>query len=151
MYSLHGLLALMRAVWDLALESGRQHGYRNAQATVLAPTGTIGFMMDCDTTGIEPDIALIKYKRLVGGGMIKIVNNTITEALAHLGEGHIAYVKQIRSEDVPGLFPQAPTIAPGLKLFALHAADGTPIMLTDSREAAVANAWSNELQAVSVH
>ena len=74
-----------------------------------------------------------------------------TEALASLGEGHIAYVKQIRSEDVPGLFPQAPKIAPGLKLFALHAADGTPIMLTDSREAAIANAWSNELQAVSVH
>src|ERR1044071_9158019 len=73
------------------------------------------------------------------------------EALAHLGEGHIAYVKQVRSEDVPELFPQAPKIAPGLKLFALHAADGTPIMLTDSREAAVANAWSNELQAVSVH
>jgi hypothetical protein len=73
------------------------------------------------------------------------------EALAHLGEGHIAYVKQIRSEDVPGLFPQAPRIAPGLKLFALHAADGTPIMLTDSREAAIANAWSNELEAVSVH
>jgi hypothetical protein len=70
------------------------------------------------------------------------------EALATLGE---AYVKQIRSEDVPGLFPQAPKIAPGLKLFALHAADGTPIMLTDSREAAIANAWSNELQAVSVH
>jgi hypothetical protein len=73
------------------------------------------------------------------------------ESLASLGEGHIAYVKQIRSEDVPGLFPQAPKIAPGLKLFALHAADGTPIMLTDSREAAIANAWSNELQAVSVH
>jgi hypothetical protein len=72
------------------------------------------------------------------------------ESLATLGEGHIAYVKQIRSEDVPGLFPQAPKIAPGLKLFALHAADGTPIMLTDSREAAIANAWSNELQAVSV-
>ena len=62
------------------------------------------------------------------------------EALAHLGEGHIAYVKQVRSEDVPGLFPQAPKIAPGLMLFALHAADGTPIMLTDSREAAIANA-----------
>ena len=70
------------------------------------------------------------------------------EALAHLGEGHIAYVKQIRSEDVPGLFPQAPKIAPGLKLFALHAADGTPIMLTDSREAAIANAWSNELSGI---
>ncbi|MBN9006183.1 MAG: DUF1150 domain-containing protein [Rhizobiales bacterium] len=73
------------------------------------------------------------------------------EALAHLGEGHIAYVKEIRSEDVPGLFPQAPQIAPGLKLFALHTASGEPIMLTDSREAAIANAWSNELQAVSVH
>jgi hypothetical protein len=73
------------------------------------------------------------------------------ETLAALGEGHIAYVKQIRSEDVPGLFPEAPKIAPGLKLFALHAADGTPIMLTDSREAALANAWSNELQAMSVH
>jgi len=73
------------------------------------------------------------------------------DSLATLGEGHIAYVKQIRSEDVPGLFPQAPKIAPGLKLFALHAADGTPIMLTDSREAAVANAWSQELETVSLH
>jgi len=77
--------------------------------------------------------------------------NVSAEALATLGEGHIAYVKAIRSEDVADLFPQAPEIAPGLTLFALHAADGTPIMLTDSREAAVANAWSNELQAVSVH
>ncbi|MBU6458810.1 MAG: DUF1150 domain-containing protein [Bradyrhizobium sp.] len=74
-----------------------------------------------------------------------------SEMLAQLGEGHIAYVKQVRSEDVPDLFPQAPKIAPGMTLFALHAADGTPIMLTDSREAAIANAWSNELQAVSVH
>ncbi len=73
------------------------------------------------------------------------------EALAHLGDGQIAYVKSIRSEDVPALFPQAPHIAPGLRLFALHAADGTPIMLTDSREAAEANAWSQELQMVSVH
>jgi hypothetical protein len=73
------------------------------------------------------------------------------EALAHMGDGRIAYVKTIRSEDVPALFPQAPEIAPGLKLFALHAADGTPIMLTDSREAAVANAWSQELETVSVH
>jgi hypothetical protein len=78
-------------------------------------------------------------------------NSVSPETLATLGEGHIAYVKQIRSEDVPDLFPEAPQIAPGLKLFALHSADGTPIMLTDSREAAVANAWSNELQAVSVH
>jgi hypothetical protein len=73
------------------------------------------------------------------------------EALAQLGDGAIAYVKTIRSEDVPALFPQAPHIAPGLKLFALHAADGTPIMLTDSREAAEANAWSQELEMVSVH
>lgn len=82
---------------------------------------------------------------------VRNVNDVSTDALAHLGEGMIAYVKPINSEDVAGLFPQAPEIAPGLKLFALHAADGTPIMLTDSREAAVANAWSHELQAVSVH
>ena len=73
------------------------------------------------------------------------------EALATMGGGRIAYVKQIRSEDVPQLFPQAPELAPGLKLFALHGADGTPMMLTDSREAAIANAWSQELEAVSVH
>lgn len=83
-----------------------------------------------------------------------VVNSALhmsPEALAHLGEGHIAYVKQIRSEDVPGLFPMAPQMSPGMKLFALHAANGTPIMLTDTLEAAIANAWSNELQAVSVH
>ena len=73
------------------------------------------------------------------------------EALAQLGDGEIAYVKTIRSEDVHVLFPQVPEIEPGLKLFALHAADGTPIMLTDSREAAIANAWSQELETVSVH
>jgi hypothetical protein len=73
------------------------------------------------------------------------------EALAVLGDGKIAYIKTIRSEDVPGLFPQAPELQPGMQLFALHAADGTPIMLTDSREAAVANAWSQELETVSVH
>jgi hypothetical protein len=75
------------------------------------------------------------------------------EALAHLGDGRIAYVKTVRSEDVRSLFPQAevPQLPPGQMLFALHAADGTPIMLTDSREAAVANAWSQELETVSVH
>ena len=73
------------------------------------------------------------------------------EALAHLADGQIAYVKTIRSEDVHTLFPQVPEIQPGLKLFALHAADGTPIMLTDSREAAVANAMSQQLEMVSVH
>jgi hypothetical protein len=73
------------------------------------------------------------------------------EALAQLGGGRLAYVKAINSEDVANLFPQAPKIAPGIKLFALHSADGTPIMLTDTREAALANAWSQELEAVSVH
>jgi hypothetical protein len=73
------------------------------------------------------------------------------DALAHLGDGRIAYVKTILSEDVKTLFPQAPQIAPGVTLFSLHAADGTPIMLTDTREAAVANAWSQELETVSVH
>ena len=73
------------------------------------------------------------------------------EALAHLGDGRLAYVRAIRSEDVAQMFPQAPKIEPGIKLFALHGADGTPIMLTDTREAALANAWSQELEAVSVH
>jgi len=70
---------------DTALAHGEKHGYKNAQVTVLAPTGTIGFMMDCDTTGIEPDLALVKYKKLVGGGLIKIVNNTVPQALMKLG------------------------------------------------------------------
>ncbi len=74
-----------KETWDEALKHGEKHGYRNAQVTVLAPTGTIGFMMDCDTTGIEPDLALVKYKKLVGGGMIKIVNNTVPTALFKLG------------------------------------------------------------------
>jgi len=71
--------------WDTALAHGEKHGYKNSQVTVLAPTGTIGFMMDCDTTGIEPDLALVKYKKLVGGGLIKIVNNTVPQALMKLG------------------------------------------------------------------
>jgi ribonucleoside-diphosphate reductase alpha chain len=74
-----------RAAWDRALAQGRRHGYRNAQVSVLAPTGTIGFLMDCDTTGIEPDIALVKYKLLAGGGMLKIVNRTVPPALKRLG------------------------------------------------------------------
>jgi ribonucleoside-diphosphate reductase alpha chain len=74
-----------KGVWDECVELGEQFGYRNGQATVLAPTGTIGFMMDCDTTGVEPDIALVKYKKLVGGGMMKIVNQTVPSALQRLG------------------------------------------------------------------
>ena len=75
------LLAGAKQAWDEAVELGEDFGYRNAQATVLAPTGTIGFMMDCDTTGVEPDIALVKYKKLVGGGLMKIVNGTVPMAL----------------------------------------------------------------------
>ncbi len=79
------LVAQARAVWSECLDMGRKHGYRNSQVTVLAPTGTIAFMMDCDTTGIEPDIALVKYKQLAGGGMLKIVNRTVPMALRKLG------------------------------------------------------------------
>ena len=79
------LLNAAKDAWDEAFDFGSQHGFRNAQATVLAPTGTIGFMMDCDTTGIEPDIALVKYKLLAGGGMLKIVNKTVPMALERLG------------------------------------------------------------------
>ena len=74
-----------RKTWDSALAKGQQHGYRNAQVTVLAPTGTIAFLMDCDTTGVEPDIALVKYKLLAGGGMLKIVNRGVPDALHRLG------------------------------------------------------------------
>ena len=79
------LYAAAKQAWDEAVELGEDFGYRNAQATVLAPTGTIGFMMDCDTTGVEPDIALVKYKKLVGGGLMKIVNGTVPMALEKLG------------------------------------------------------------------
>src|SRR5271155_4253830 len=98
-----------RKTWDGALAKGRQHGYRNAQVTVLAPTGTIAFLMDCDTTGIEPDIALVKYKLLAGGGMLKIVNRTVPEALRCLGysaaaiEGIVAHIDKYDTiEDVTG-------------------------------------------------
>src|SRR5688572_2041585 len=79
------LYTAAKQAWDEAVRMGELYGYRNAQATVLAPTGTIGFMMDCDTTGVEPDIALVKYKKLVGGGLMKIVNQTVPMALAKLG------------------------------------------------------------------
>jgi len=104
------LFAAQRAAWDDALALGGEAGFRNSQVTVLAPTGTIGFMMDCDTTGIEPDIALIKYKKLVGGGMLKIVNNTVPLALAKLGysttaaQGIISYLDSHETiEAAPGL------------------------------------------------
>ena len=99
-----------REIWDEVLAAGRRHGYRNAQATVLAPTGTISFLMDCDTTGIEPDIALVKYKQLAGGGMLKIVNQTVPLALRTLGydepavEAILAFIdKNDTIEGAPGL------------------------------------------------
>ena len=99
--------------WNDAVELGEAFGYRNAQATVLAPTGTIGFMMDCDTTGVEPDIALVKYKKLVGGGLMKIVNNTVPMALQRLGypreqvEAIVAYIDEHETiEGAPHLDPK---------------------------------------------
>src|SRR3989454_8804833 len=105
-----------KKAWDECLASGMKHGYRNCQVTVLAPTGTIGFMMDCDTTGIEPDLALVKYKKLVGGGLIKIVNNTVPQAMMKLGytpeqtseivsyidkNGKIEGAPHLKAEDLP--------------------------------------------------
>jgi ribonucleoside-diphosphate reductase alpha chain len=98
--------------WDEAYESGRRHGYRNAQVTVIAPTGTIGFMMDCDTTGIEPDLALIKYKKLVGGGLIKIVNNTVPAALVKLGYSAEQVEKIVAHIDSTGTIEDAPQLKP---------------------------------------
>lgn len=104
------LLTAARKVWDDVIAFGREYGFRNAQTTVLAPTGTIGFMMDCDTTGVEPDIALVKYKKLAGGGMLKIVNQTVPLALKKLGyideqiEHIIAYIdKNDTIENAPHL------------------------------------------------
>ena len=96
------LLHASRTAWDQALQMGREVGFRNSQATVLAPTGTIAFMMDCDTTGVEPDIALVKYKKLVGGGMLKMVNGTVPGALKRLGydsKDVQAIVEYLESED----------------------------------------------------
>ena len=105
------LFETAKEIWDECVELGEQHGYRNAQATVLAPTGTIGFMMDCDTTGVEPDIALVKYKKLVGGGIMKIVNGTVPMALTKLG-----YTKD-QVKDIIGFIDEHETIegAPHLK------------------------------------
>jgi ribonucleoside-diphosphate reductase alpha chain len=94
--------------WDEALQHGEKFGYRNSQVTVLAPTGTIGFMMDCDTTGVEPDLALVKYKKLVGGGMIKIVNNTVPTALFKLGYSHDQAGAIVSYIDATGTIEGAP-------------------------------------------
>ena len=110
------LLTAVREVWDNVCEAGGEHGVRNSQISVLAPTGTIAFMMDCDTTGVEPDIALVKYKRLVGGGMLTIVNNTVPRSLKRLGydarqvqeiveyideQGTIEGAPHLREDDLP--------------------------------------------------
>ncbi len=107
------ILDAARLVFDEALELGEKHGYRNAQVTVLAPTGTIAFMMDCDTTGVEPDIALIKYKKLVGEGFLKIVNQTVPSALRKLGyapndvEAILEYLTEHETiEGAPNLKPE---------------------------------------------
>ncbi|GAB4222997.1 MAG: vitamin B12-dependent ribonucleotide reductase [Acidobacteriota bacterium] len=105
------LLRAARGAWRRAEELGRQHGFRNSQVTVLAPTGTIAFMMDCDTTGIEPDIALVKYKKLVGGGMIKIVNNTVPMALARLGYDRDQIQEIVDYIDETGTIEGAPHLA----------------------------------------
>ncbi len=99
--------------WDDAIELGESYGFRNAQATVLAPTGTIGFMMDCDTTGVEPDIALVKYKRLVGGGLMKIVNHTVPVALGRLGYPDDQINSIVQYVDEHDTIEGAPHLDPG--------------------------------------
>ncbi len=107
------LVAHARAAWDRAIQLGEEHGYRNAQATVIAPTGTIGLVMDCDTTGIEPDFALVKFKKLAGGGYFKIINRAVPEALRTLGysEAEIAEIEVYAVGH--GNLNQAPAINPG--------------------------------------
>ncbi len=108
-----------RKTWDSALAKGKQHGYRNAQVTVLAPTGTIAFLMDCDTTGVEPDIALVKYKLLAGGGMLKIVNRGVPDALHRLGYSEANVTKIIahieKFDTIEDVEENGQTITSGLK------------------------------------
>jgi ribonucleoside-diphosphate reductase alpha chain len=106
------LLRAARESWDNALDLGEKFGYRNSQVSVLAPTGTIGFMMDCDTTGIEPDLALVKQKRLVGGGVIKIVNNTVPQALMRLGYEPEQVATIVDFIDANGTIEGAPGLKP---------------------------------------
>jgi ribonucleoside-diphosphate reductase alpha chain len=122
------LLSAAHDSWTEALESGRLHGYKNAQVTVLAPTGTIAFMMDCDTTGVEPDIALVKYKKLVGGGFLKIVNGTVPMALRKLGYSEPQIVRIVEYVDEHETIEEAPGLAAEhLPVFdcAFRAASGT--------------------------
>jgi len=115
----HYLKQEARSCWDRALARGQETGYRNAQVTVLAPTGTIAFLMDCDTTGVEPDIALVKYKLLAGGGMLKIVNRTVPEALARLGytpgqvQGVVSHVE--KCDTIEDVEENGKTLSSGIK------------------------------------
>jgi ribonucleoside-diphosphate reductase alpha chain len=115
----HYLKEKARQTWEAALAAGQKSGYRNAQVTVLAPTGTIAFLMDCDTTGIEPDIALVKYKLLAGGGMLKIVNRTVPEALGRLSysaaeiEAVVAHIE--KHDTIEDVSVEGKTITSGLK------------------------------------
>src|SRR6185437_8093208 len=104
------LIAHARAAWDKALALGEKHGYRNAQATVIAPTGTIGLVMDCDTTGIEPDFALVKFKKLAGGGYFKIINRAVPEALRTLGYGESENADVVAYAVGHGTLAEAPAI-----------------------------------------
>ncbi len=131
-----GLAEAAREAWDAALDAGERHGYRNAQATVIAPTGTIGLVMDCDTTGIEPDFALVKFKKLAGGGYFKIINSLVPEALAALGydEDRIEAIE--RYAVGRGTLKGAPAIGHE----ALAAKGFTPAMI-DAVEAALPSAF----------
>ena len=106
------ILRAAREAWDTTVDHGARFGYRNSQVSVLAPTGTIGFMMDCDTTGIEPDLALVKHKRLVGGGVIKIVNNTVPMALMRLGYSDVQASLIVDWIDQHGTIEGAPDLKP---------------------------------------
>jgi ribonucleoside-diphosphate reductase alpha chain len=122
------LHAAARESWAQALVAGRRHGYKNAQVTVLAPTGTIAFMMDCDTTGVEPDLSLVKYKKLVGGGLLKIVNNTVPMALRRLGYSDEASARILEWIDEHETIEGATDLAPEhLPVFdcAFRAPNGT--------------------------
>src|SRR3546814_773931 len=104
------MIEAAKAAWDKALALGEKHGYRNAQTTVIAPTGTIGLVMDCDTTGIEPDFALVKFKKLAGGGYFKIINQVVPQALKKLGYGDNAIEEIVRYAVGNGTLVGAPGI-----------------------------------------
>lgn len=131
------LLTAARRAWDRAVDLGEQHGFRNAQVTVLAPTGTIGLIMDCDTTGIEPDFALVKFKKLSGGGYFKIINQSIPPALKRLG------CSQEQIEDIIAYVLGRKTLvgAPGINHEILKAKGFTPEVL-EKLEGSLANAFS---------